>query len=75
MPPSLGTRLKQGFKYERLAQGAETRTHTRDLGLTPLVSASITFSSSGASATGANGTFGVSRPSAARPITARVPSG
>jgi hypothetical protein len=42
-----------------LAQGAETRTHTRDLGLTPLVSASITFSSSGASATGANGTFGV----------------
>ncbi len=59
MPPSLGTRLKQGFKYERLAQGAETRTHTRDLGLTPLVSASITFSSSGASATGANGTFGV----------------
>lgn len=75
MPPSLGTRLKQGFKYERLAQGAETRTHTRDLGLTPLVSASITFSSSGRAQPVRTEALAWSRPSAARPITARVPSG
>ncbi|MFZ3238752.1 MAG: hypothetical protein WA417_01225 [Stellaceae bacterium] len=55
--PSLGTRTKQGLKYERLAQGSMTRTYTRDLHMTKLVSASITFTSSNGRATGANGTF------------------
>jgi len=55
--PSLGTCSKQGLKYERLAQGHETRFHTRDLGMTKLVTASITFTSSNGNATGANGTF------------------
>jgi|GEM_PF-5757188 hypothetical protein len=57
MPRNLGTRRKQGLKYERLEQGNETRSHTRDLGLNELVSASITFTASPGRATGANGTF------------------
>jgi hypothetical protein len=51
----MGTRTKQSLHYERLDQGAQTRTLTRDLGMTKLVTASITFGSN--RATGANGTF------------------
>ena len=57
MPASLGTRSKSGFKYERLAQGNDTRSYTRDLGMTKRVTASLTFASAGATLTGANGTF------------------
>lgn len=52
-----GTRTKQGFRQERVDQGHMTRTFTRDLGMTKLVTASITFTSATAEATGANGTF------------------
>jgi hypothetical protein len=57
MPPGVGTRTKRSFRQERVTQGHMTRTFTRDLGMTKLVTASITFTSSNGRATGANGTF------------------
>lgn len=57
MPASLGTRSKNGLRYERRPQGNDTRGYTRDLGMTKLVTASITFTASNGRATGANGTF------------------
>ena len=55
MPSPMGTRTKATLHYERVDQGAETRFHTRDVGMTKNVTASITFGSG--NATGANGTF------------------
>jgi hypothetical protein len=55
MADTLGTRTRQSFQKERIDQGDHTRFHTRDLGMTKLVTASITFG--GGNATGANGTF------------------
>lgn len=52
-----GTRSKQSLRHERVDQGHMTRTLTRDLGMTKLVTASITFVSATGRATGANGTF------------------
>lgn len=57
MPLNLGTRTQQNFRKERLEQGHETRTHSADLGMTKLVTASITFAAATGRATGANGTF------------------
>jgi hypothetical protein len=57
MPARLGTRTKSSLKYERLAQGNDTRGYTRDIGMTKRVTASLTFASAGATLTGANGTF------------------
>jgi len=39
----LGTRTQQNFRRERLPQGQETRSYTRDLGMTKRVVASCTF--------------------------------
>jgi hypothetical protein len=55
--PSLGTRTKSGTTQERLAQGSNTRAFTRDLGMTKLVTASLTFDATLGRVTGANGTF------------------
>jgi hypothetical protein len=52
---TLGTRTQQNFRKERLPQGNDTRFHTRDVGMTKRVVASITFG--GGNATGANNTF------------------
>lgn len=58
MPRSEGTRTKQNFENERVDQGRETRTHTRDLGLSKNVTASITFVNGGTNQLqAANGTF------------------
>ena len=57
MPDEIGTRTRNNFAYERVDQGAETRTHTRDLGMTKNVTASLTFAAATGRATGANGTF------------------
>lgn len=44
MPQNIGTRARQINKLERIDQGHETRSHTRDLGMTKLVQAtSLTF--------------------------------
>lgn len=55
MADKLGTRTRQGLQYERNESGSETRTHSRDVGMTKYVVASITFGSG--AATGASGTF------------------
>ena len=55
MPSPLGTRSKSTLHYGRIDQGTQTRMPSHDLGMTKLVTASITFGSG--NATGANGTF------------------
>ena len=56
MPSSLGTRVRQIGRYERIDQGNVTRNYSRDVGLLRRVSAvSLTFTTT--QATAANGTF------------------
>lgn len=55
MPPNYGTRTRQSLQRERVAQGAPNGNLTRDLGMSKLVTASITFGSN--RLTAANGTF------------------
>lgn len=56
--PSFGTRSRQSFAKERVDQGEQTRTDTRDSGLSKNVSGiAITFNAGTAKATAANGTF------------------
>ena len=57
MPSPMGTRTKQTAFYSRIDQGAQTRFLQGDPGMTKLVTASLTFAASGATITGANGTF------------------
>lgn len=53
----IGTRTQQNFRKERVDQGNDTRSHTRDLGMSKNVTASITFTAADGKATGANNTF------------------
>lgn len=55
MPKSIGTRSNQTLKYSRMDQGEQTRSYTRDVGMSKNVTASITFGSG--ALTAANGTF------------------
>lgn len=57
MASQLGTRTRQNFEQERTDQGSDTRSHTRDVGMTKNVAASLTFAAATGRATGANGTF------------------
>lgn len=57
--PSIGTRTRQGFCQERPDQGSETRTHTRDGGMSKNVTTSATFGSG--KITGADGDFAAFR--------------
>lgn len=58
MPGALGTRTRQNFEKERIDQGEETRSFTRDVGMTKNVTVSLTFTSGPpGQITGANGTF------------------
>lgn len=57
MPDSVGTRTQTDFRKSRIDQGAETRSHTRDVGMSKNVTASITFTASTGKLTAANGTF------------------
>jgi hypothetical protein len=53
-----GTRTRQIPVNTRMPSGSETRTHTKDLGMTKNVTASITFvNSTTKQAQAANGTF------------------
>lgn len=54
--PQLGTRVRQGVHKGRLAQGQETRSHTRDVGMSKRVISTITFTTDG-HVTGSNGDF------------------
>lgn len=54
----LGTRTQQTFRKERVPQGHETRTMTRDVGMTKRVVASCTFVNGATKQIqAANGTF------------------
>ena len=53
--PSLGTRASNSTRNGYIDHGSETRSHTRDVGLSKNITASITFGSGQISA--ANGTF------------------
>lgn len=57
MAPRLGTRTKQSFRKEHFDQGSSTRFLTRDVGMTKLVTASLTFNAGTSQVSGANGTF------------------
>lgn len=57
MPNSIATRSVNNFARERTDQGSETRSHTRDLGMTKRVSTSLTMTSGSAQIAGSNGDF------------------
>lgn len=57
MGQSIGTRSQQGLTRERPDQGHETRTHTRDKGMSKNVTTSLTFTASTARIAGSNGDF------------------
>lgn len=58
MPVTTGTRARQEPFNTRIDQGNETRSHTRDIGMTKNVTASVTFVNSATKqAQAANGTF------------------
>lgn len=57
MAKSIGTRSNQTLKNERMDQGHMSRAYSRDVGMSKLVTASLTFATAGATATGANGAF------------------
>lgn len=57
MPRNLGTRTQANQTNNRLERESETRTHTRDKGMSKRVVASITFTGGNGRASAANGTF------------------
>jgi hypothetical protein len=57
MPDSVGTRSQATFHKGRIDQGSETMGHSRDVGMTKRVVASITFAAGAAQLQAANGTF------------------
>lgn len=58
MPSSIGTRTQQNFRKERIDQGHEAASHTRDIGLAKNVTAAITFVNGATKQLqAANGTF------------------
>jgi hypothetical protein len=58
MPPSFGTRRQSNIRHSHPPGTKVTRSYTRDVGMTKLVTASITFSSASSQLQAANGTFG-----------------
>lgn len=56
MPESAGTRTWQNLSRERTEGGSDTRSHTRDLGMSKRVVNSMTFTTDG-KITGSNGDF------------------
>jgi hypothetical protein len=57
MPDSVGTRSQQTMHKGRIDQGSETMGHSRDVGMSKRVVASIAFVASSGNMTAANGTF------------------
>lgn len=57
MPSSSGTRQPATVLHERTQQGNETRSHTRDVGMSKNASASMTFTGGTGQVSAANGTF------------------
>lgn len=57
MPDAQGTRTRNNFQRERIDQGGETRSQTRDVGMSKRVVTTATFSASGKTVTGSNGDF------------------
>ena len=58
MPVAHGTRQPYGLRKERIDQGHQTRSHTRDVGMSKNVTASITFVGGGTNQLqAAGGTF------------------
>lgn len=45
MPPNFGTRTRRNVAHERVSQSRPNSVTTRDVGMTKLISASITFGS------------------------------
>lgn len=57
MAIELGTRQKQNFRYGHPASQREDRVHSRDVGMSKNVTASMTFTASNGRATAAASTF------------------
>lgn len=57
MPDSLGTRTSQNFRKERIDQGAETRGHQQDVGMSKRKVTTATFTASNGRITGSNNDF------------------
>lgn len=57
MAVELGTRSLTGFKKERYQQGSDTRTHTRDKGMTKISTPASASFNVDRSVTGSNGDF------------------
>lgn len=57
MPNSIGTRTEVNKTRNRVDQGKDTRSHTRDKGMSKNVSTTLTFTASSAQIAGSNGDF------------------
>lgn len=57
MPDSVGTRTAVNLFRMRPDQGTETRSHTRDVGMSKIRTTTATFTSGTARITGSNGDF------------------
>jgi hypothetical protein len=57
MTIQVGTRQRASAVHTRIDQGHQTRGFSRDVGMSKNISASITFTTSPAEASAANGTF------------------
>lgn len=57
MPSSIATRQRQNFQKERTDNAHESRTHTRDVGMSKNVASNATFTAANGRITGANGDF------------------
>lgn len=57
MSDELGTRIKATGRNNHQEGGSDTRSHTRDVGMSKRVNVSLTFTAANGRVTGANGTF------------------
>ena len=57
MPASLGTRTKQSRQTTRADQGSQTRSYTRDLGMSKRLASTMTYTGANARISAFNGAF------------------
>lgn len=57
MPNSIGTRIQATATRERVDQGGDSRSHTRDIGMSKRVVSTLTMTASSARIAGSNGDF------------------
>lgn len=60
--PQIGTRIRMSTHRGRLGQGSDTRSHTRDVGMSKRIVKTLTFAAGTGRVTGANNDFAAFRP-------------